>query len=110
MTGRLTRSEHRSWIVHCQLATHLTATSLTDWRTTILDNIARLRLSVHGRPHLENLDHWQHIVESNDLAGLRRALIGVDRHDIEMREVTPLGGLLPDDERRRARNEELDSD
>jgi transcriptional regulator with XRE-family HTH domain len=99
---QLTRSERRSWIVHRQLATHLTPTSLTEWRPTILTNIKRLRAGVRGQPHLRNLDHWQHIVDNNDLPALHRALTGLDRHNIEMREVTPMGGLLPDDERQQA--------
>ncbi|MDO3241009.1 XRE family transcriptional regulator [Mycobacteroides abscessus subsp. abscessus] len=98
----LTRSEHRSWAVHRQLATHLTPVSLTDWGPTILANITRLRTGVRGQPHLANLDRWERIVETNDVPALRRALTGLDRQDIEMREVTPMGGLLPDEERREA--------
>lgn len=98
----LTRSERRSWSVHRQLATHLTQKSLTDWRPTILANLNRLRAGVRGQPHLANVDRWQHIVETNDLPALRRALTGLDRDAIEMREVTPMGGLLPDDERQTA--------
>ncbi|MGV0771769.1 hypothetical protein [Mycolicibacterium setense] len=95
----LTRSEQRSWIVHRQLATHLTAASLDDGRPTVLANIERLRTGVRGQPHLDSLDRWQRIVGSADVSALRRALTGVDRDDVEMREVTPMGGLLP---RRRA--------
>lgn len=98
----LTRSEHRSWVVHSQLATHLTPTSLTDWAPTILANIERLEAGVKGQPHLANLDRWKRIVETNDMPALRRALTGRRREDIEMREVTPMSGLLPDEERRRA--------
>lgn len=102
VSADLTRSEQRSWIVHRQLATHLTSTSLTDWGATILANIKRLRAGVYGQPHLANLDCWERIVENNDVPALRRALTGLDRHDIEMREVTPMSGLLPDEERREA--------
>ncbi|WP_225504693.1 helix-turn-helix domain-containing protein [Mycolicibacterium fortuitum] len=98
----LTRSERRSWVVHRQLATHLSAASLDEWRPTILANIKRLRTGVRGQPHLDNLDRWQRIVETADVSAVRRALTGVDRQDVEMREVTPMGGLLPDDERRQA--------
>lgn len=98
----LTRSERRSWSVHRQLATHLTHESLTDWRSTILDNIQRLRAGVHGRPHLANIDRWQRIVEAGDVPALRCALTGLDRDGIEMREVTPMSGLLSDEERRAA--------
>lgn len=99
VTADLTRSERRSWAVHRQLATHITPTSLNDWAPTILGNINRLRAGVYGQPHLANLERWRRIVETNDLTALRRALTGLERHDIEMREVTPMGGLLPDNER-----------
>lgn len=98
----LTPSERRSWIVHRQLATHLTQESLTDWRPTIVANLQRLRAGVRGQPHLTNIDRWQQILDTNDLPTLRRALTGLDRDAIEMREVTPMGGLLPDNERHKA--------
>jgi len=100
--AQLTRSEHRSWSMHRQLATHLTPASLTAWQPMILANITRLRADVRGQPHLANLDHWQHLVNTKDVPALRRVLTGVDRHSIEMREVTPMGGILTDEERRQA--------
>lgn len=98
----LTRSERRSWVVLRQLATHLTLASLDDWRPTILAHIERLRTGVRGQPQIANLDHRQRIVETADVSALRRALTSVNRQEVEMREVTPVGSLLPDDERRRA--------
>lgn len=100
--ANLTRSERRSWSMHRQLATHLNATSLTAWQPTILANIARLRADVRGQPHVDNLDRWQHLVSTKDVPALRRVLTGVDRHSIEMREVTPMGGILTDEERQQA--------
>lgn len=102
VNANLTRSERRSWSMHRQLATHLNETSLTAWQTTIFANIARLRADVRGQPHLDNLDHWQHLVSTKDVPALRRVLTGVDRHSIEMREVTPMGGILTDEERQQA--------
>jgi transcriptional regulator with XRE-family HTH domain len=98
----LTRSEQRSWRVHRQLATHLTRSTLTRWKPTILANIERLHRSVYGEPHSRNLERWSQLVITGDLLGLRRALTGLDRDSIEMREVTPMGGLLPETERRAA--------
>jgi transcriptional regulator with XRE-family HTH domain len=98
----LTRSEQRSWRVHRQLATHLTRSTLARWKPTILANSERLHGSVHGQPHSRNLDRWVQLVTTGDLPGLRRALTGLDRDSIEMREVTPMGGLLPETERREA--------
>ena len=95
----LTRSEWRSWRLHRQLSTHLTQSSLERWRPAVERNLARLRGTVRGQPHVRNLDRWESLVDHGDVAGLRRILTGLDRGSIEMREVSPLGGLLPDEER-----------
>jgi transcriptional regulator with XRE-family HTH domain len=95
----LTRSEWRSWRLHRRLSTHLTQSSLEQWRPTMQRNLERLRGSVRGQPHLRNLDRWESLVDRNDVTGLRRALTGLDRDSIEMREVSPFSGLLPNEER-----------
>ncbi len=95
----LTRSEWRSWRVHRQLASHLDQATLGQWRSTILANIARLNGSIHGQPHIRNVARWRELTISEDVAGLRRALTGLDRESIEMREVSPMAGLLPEQER-----------
>lgn len=98
----LTRSEWRSWRLHRQLATHLTRSSLAQWRPTIERNLERLRGTVRGQPHLRNLDRWESLLDRCDVPGFHRVLTGLDRDSIEMREVSPVGGLLPDEERLRA--------
>jgi transcriptional regulator with XRE-family HTH domain len=95
----LTRSERRSWMLHRRLSIHLTRRSLEDWIPKIERNIERERTSVSGRVHLRNIDRWQSLVESRDLGGLHRVMTGLDRDSIEMREVSPMGGLLSDVER-----------
>jgi transcriptional regulator with XRE-family HTH domain len=95
----LTRSERRSWMLHRRLSIHLTRRSLEDWIPKIERNIERERTSVSGRVHLRNVDRWQSLVESRDLGGLHRVMTGLDRDSIEMREVSPMGGLLSDVER-----------
>jgi transcriptional regulator with XRE-family HTH domain len=97
----LTRSEWRSWRLHRQLSSHLTSVSLVQWRPTIEGNLERLRGRVTGQPHVRNLQRWTSLVEGGDVLGLHRVLTGLDRDGIEMREVSPLGGLLPQDERSR---------
>jgi transcriptional regulator with XRE-family HTH domain len=97
----LTRSEWRSWRLHRQLATHLTRSSLEQWRPTIERNLERLRGSVRGQPHVRNLDGWESLLDRGDVLGLHRILTDLDRDSIEMREVSPLGGLLPNEERLR---------
>jgi transcriptional regulator with XRE-family HTH domain len=95
----LTRSERRSWGLHRRLSTHLTPASLEAWRVTIEGNLARLRGSVRGQPHLRNLDRWKSLIDRRDVPGLHRVLTGLDRESIEMREVSPMAGLLSDEER-----------
>jgi hypothetical protein len=95
----LTRSVERSWRLHRQLSTHLSRETLTTWRPTILSNIERLRGSVQGQPHTRNLDHWSKLVRDGDVSSLRRVMTGLDSDSIEMREVSPMGGLLPEEER-----------
>ena len=95
----LTRSERRSWRLHRQLSSHLTTSSLQQWHPTIERNLQRLRSSVRGEPHRRNVDRWNSLVEHGDVLGLHRVLTGLDRDSIEMREVSPMGGLLPESER-----------
>ena len=101
----LTRSERRSWRLHCRLSIRLTPASLQEWRPVIERNLGRLRGSVTGQPHSRNLDRWESLVRDGDVLGLHRVLTGLDRDAIEMREVSPLGGLLPQDERQAALRE-----
>lgn len=95
----LGRSPERSWRLHRQLSMHLTPDSLREWRPTMLRNLRRLRESTRGQPHLRNLDRWQRLIEEDDLSGLRRVMIGLDTDSVQMREVSPMGGLLPQEER-----------
>jgi transcriptional regulator with XRE-family HTH domain len=97
----LTRSERRSWWLHRQLSSHLTRSSLQEWRPVIERNLERLGDRVTGQPHLRNLEHWTALVEREDVLGLHRVLTGLDRDSIEMREVSPMSGLLSQDERAR---------
>ncbi len=102
VTPQLTRSELRSWRLHRQLSTTLSRTRLDEWRPIITRNLSRLRGGVRGEPHRRNLERWETLVERKDVPGLHRVLTGLDRDSIEMREVSPLGGLLTPDERRQA--------
>jgi hypothetical protein len=77
----------------------LKPSTFEEWRPTILRNLERLRVGTTGQPHLRNLDQWQHLVERGDLPGLHRVLTGLDRESVEMREVSPMGGLLSQRER-----------
>ena len=61
-------------------------------------NLDRLRSGVTGQPHRRNMDRWDPLSDG-DVRGLHRVMTGLDRDSIEMREVSPMGGLLPEDER-----------
>ena len=97
---RLTRSEMRSWRLHRQLSKSLNRSRLEEWRPIVLRNLTRLRRGVRGQPHERNLKRWESLIQHGDVRGLNRVLTGLDRDSIEMREVSPLGGLLSPDERR----------
>lgn len=99
ITPELTRSEWRSWKMHRRLATHLTSSTLAEWQPAIYQNLERLRSAVHGEPHKRNLGRWEQLATNGDVVGLRRVLTGLDRDAIEIREVTPMAGLLSDAER-----------
>ena len=93
------RSPERSWRLHRQLSIHLTPQTLVEWRPTIRRNLERLRGSVRGQPHLRNLDRWQRLIDDGDLTGLRRVMTRVVTGSVQLREVSPMGGLLPQHER-----------
>lgn len=95
----LTRSERRSWMLHQRLSSHLERGTLEQWVPTLKNNLNRLKGSVQGQPHERNLDRWMSLVDSSDLSGIREVLTGLDRESIEMREVSPMSGLLSEPER-----------
>jgi len=96
---KLTRSERRSWQSHRRLSTLLNRRSFEEWRPTIERNLDRLSDRVTGQPHERNLDRWQRLVERRDLPGLHRVLTGLDRDSIEMRVISPMSGLLSEEQR-----------
>ena len=95
----LGRSPKRSWELHRRLSSHLTSETLDEWRPTILRNLTRLREGTRGQPHLRNLERWQRLIDDGDLSGLHRVMTGLDTDSIEMREVSPMRGLLSQQER-----------
>lgn len=96
----LTHSERRSWMLHRRLSLHLDEPTFRHWLPKLTSNLTRVGGGVQGQVHRDNVQRWERLIREGDLNGLRRVLTGLDRHSIEMREVTPFGGLLPDDERR----------
>ena len=99
---KLTRSERRSWQLHRRVSSLLNRDNIQEWRPTIERNVERLSGQVTGQPHECNHQRWRDLVERGDLPGLHRVLTGLDRHSIEMREVSPMGGLLTQEQRSEA--------
>lgn len=95
----LTRSEHRSWLMHRRVAMRLTAKNFDSSLPTMLDNLDRVRRHTRGQPHERNMDEWKRILTEGDVNDVKRMLTGLSRHAIEMREVSPMAGLLTEDER-----------
>lgn len=101
----LTRSELRSWMLHRRLSGLLTPSTFRDWLPTIERNVKRQRDGVRGEPHLRNVQRWDSLVGEGDVLGMHRFMTGLDRDSIEMREVSPFSGLLPDQDRLEVLNE-----
>lgn len=95
----LTRSERRSWLLHRRVSSRLTRDTLDVLEPVIQGNLRRLRQGVTGEPHKRNVERWQVLVDTGDVPGLKRVLTGLDRDSIEMREVSPMRGLLSQEER-----------
>lgn len=95
----LTHSERRSWLLHRRLSTLLTKESFEDWRPQLLSNLEQLRGGVRGTVHLDSVQGWGELIHGGDVGGLHRVLTGLDRRSIEMREVSPFSGLLPEPDR-----------
>jgi transcriptional regulator with XRE-family HTH domain len=95
----LTRSEQRSWRLHRELSSRLTRSELEEWVPRIQKNLDRLSSGMTGQPHERNLKRWRSLVERREVSGLHRVLTGLDRDSIEMREVSPMSGILPEQER-----------
>ncbi len=95
----LGRSHMRSWRLHRQLASHLDSDVLDSWIPTIRHNLEQLLLTTQGEPHLSNLTRWESLVEQRDVAAIRRLMTGLNIDSVQMREVSPLSGLLPQAER-----------
>ena len=96
----LTRSERRSWLLHRQVSCTMSDERFESELPRLKRNLERVRERSQGEPHESNIREWDEILHSQDWLRLRRALTGMDRHSIEMREVSPMSGLLSDSERR----------
>ncbi|HZL81819.1 MAG TPA: helix-turn-helix transcriptional regulator [Demequina sp.] len=95
----MNRSERRSWLLHRHLSTTMNIGTFREWKTTIQRNLDHLSTGTSGQPHERNLHTWRSLVDSGDIEGIRRILTGVDRDSIEMREVSPMNGLIHESER-----------
>lgn len=98
---KLDRSSRRRWRLHQSLVSELSSESLRRWGPVLARNLEGLRRSTRGEPHMRNLDRWSELISSVDVRGIRRLMTGVDTDSIEMREVSPFGGLSPEGERER---------
>lgn len=96
----LTRSERRSWLLHRRVSSLLSDDRLESEVSRLERNLNRVREHSQGEPHESNIREWGDILHDRNWLRLRRVLTGLDRHSIEMREVSPMAGLLSDSERR----------
>lgn len=96
----LDRASERRWRLHERLVRELSPETWKRWRPIVKRNLEQLRSSTRGEPHRRNLERWSDLVRTNDLRGIRLLMTGLDTESIQMREVSPLGGLLSEQERR----------
>lgn len=92
-------SERRSWMLHRQLASHLSEDVFAEWKPTLLANVTWMRDVNKGEPHLSNIARWEAMIHADDVEGLRHMMLDLSRDGQEMREVAPFVGLLPQEER-----------
>ena len=92
-------SVRRTLALQRVLAERLDAAALFSWTPRILANLDRLETGVQGRPHVQNLARWRRLVEAGDVEGIRTVLVLMEVDGIEMREVSPMAGLLTEAER-----------
>lgn len=97
-------SERRTLVLHRVLAERLDAAALGSWTPQILANLDRLETRVQGRPHVQNLARWRRLVEAGDVEGIRAVLVSPEEDAIQMREVSPMGGIITEAERLTALN------
>ena len=81
------------------IADKMTAETIEEWSGLVIQNLSRNRTSIQGQPHMRNLDRWGEIVDSRNIDALREVLTSVDRDAVEMREVSPMSGILTNEER-----------
>lgn len=96
---KLGRAPERSWRLHRRLSTHLTPQTFTEWRPIMLRNLRRLQEGTRGQPHQRNLYRWHRLISDGDLTALRRVMTGLDTDSVQMREVSPMSGVLSQEER-----------
>jgi transcriptional regulator with XRE-family HTH domain len=95
----LNRSEMRSWRLHREISARLNRASLEKWQGLISENLRRIEGQVRGEPHLSNLRRWEDLVNTGDLGQIHRVLTSLSREGIEMREVSPMSGILSQEDR-----------
>ena len=93
------RAVRRSWLLHRRLAAHLDDRKLELWKPRILANLDQMSEQIRGEPHRTNLERWRVLVDEGRLGDLHRVITGLDTDSVEMREVSPMRGLLSQAER-----------
>lgn len=96
------RSVKLSWRLHRRLSTQLDHQTLQRWRPRVLSNLEQMGSQIRGEPHIGNLKRWRCLVEEGKIIDLHRVLTGLDSDSVAMREVSPMRGLLSQDERTEA--------
>ncbi|MDR0432617.1 MAG: helix-turn-helix domain-containing protein [Bifidobacteriaceae bacterium] len=92
-------SDERSWRLHRAVAKKLTAGVIGKAKPRLIKNVLAQRAAVRGEPHLSHLAQWERMIRAEDVQSIRRCCLDVGDFGREMREVSPLGGILTQSER-----------
>lgn len=95
------RTKRRSWQLHRAISVALGKHLPGNLWQRMQHNLDRVREHSRGEPHERNMTRWQHIIDEEDLRELRRTLTDSSPDGIDMREVSPMAGLLPEEDRLR---------
>lgn len=97
---QLTRHEKRSWALHRHISIRYTDSDFRAIKPRLLANLDLVWEMSQGEPYETNILEWREVIDRDDWLEIRQVLTGLDCHSIEMREVSPMRGLLSDSERR----------
>lgn len=91
---RLTREEKRNWLVHKKISPGFDWQAYIAVKPELEARVTEMMRSARTEEEQEALRLWQEYLRSNDLPAIRRALVGLEEKDIQLRATSPFPGLF----------------